>query len=86
MVSRSRTPNGAYEYIDATADVQQEEEDLVLDAGIANLKVLYSDGRLTMPVTLSIQNSTGFQRGVHMSRLVRAANSRGQGGIEAWLR
>jgi len=86
LASTSRRPGEPLEYIDATTDVQQEPADLILDAGIANLKVLYSDGKLSMPVRIAIETSTGLHRGVHMSRLVKAANGRRPGGIEEWLR
>ncbi|MDA4121325.1 MAG: GTP cyclohydrolase I FolE2 [Thaumarchaeota archaeon] len=76
----------AFEFIDATADVQSEGSQFPIDAGVADLKVLYSAGGLVMPVTLSIQTSTGMHRGVHMSRLVRAANTRKAQGMEEWLR
>jgi GTP cyclohydrolase I len=72
--------------IDATADVQSEPSRLPIDAGIAKLKVLGSAGNIRMPVELSIQTSTGLHRGVHMSRLVRAANGRRAKGMEEWLR
>ncbi|MDG6900808.1 MAG: GTP cyclohydrolase I FolE2 [Nitrososphaerota archaeon] len=72
--------------IDATADVQSETSKLPVDAGIARLKVLSTAGNIRMPVELSIQTSTGLHRGVHMSRLVKAANGRGERGMEQWLR
>ena len=86
MVARKVAEEGLYEYIDATADVQRETSDLVLKAGVAGLKVLYSDGHFSMPVILSILTSTGMHRGVHMSRLVAAASLARPRGIEAWLR
>ena len=86
MVAREPRPSDALEYIDATADVQSEEASFPVDAGVANLRVLYTAGRLSMPVDLSIQTSTGLHRGVHMSRLVRAANARNAKGMEEWLR
>lgn len=76
----------ALDFIDITADVQAEVSPLPVDAGISNLKVLGSMGNLSMPVELSIQTSTGLHRGVHMSRLVKAANSRRPKGVEQWLR
>jgi GTP cyclohydrolase FolE2 len=72
--------------IDATADVQSETSKLPVDAGITKLRVLSSAGNIRMPVELSIQTSTGFHRGVHMSRLVKAANGRRARGMEQWLR
>lgn len=74
------------DFIDATADVQSEAARLPVDAGIAKLRVLSTAGNVRMPVELSIQTSTGLHRGVHMSRLVKAANSRGARGMEQWLR
>jgi len=72
--------------IDATADVQSEPSRLPIDAGIAKLRVLSSAGSVSMPVELSVQTSTGLHRGVHMSRLVKAANRRRPGTMEQWLR
>lgn len=83
---RQERASDALDFIDATADVQAEASRLPVDAGIANLRVLGSAGSLSIPVDLSIQTSTGFHRGVHMSRLVRAANSRKPKGVEQWLR
>ncbi len=74
------------QYIDTSADVQQEPSEIVVNAGVANLRVMYRNGSLSFPVSLSIQTSTEFHRGVHMSRLVRAATSRASGSIEKWLR
>ena len=76
----------ALDYIDATADVQAETSQLPVDAGIANFRVIGSSGSFSMPVELSIKTSTGLHRGVHMSRLVKAANSRKPRGVEQWLR
>ena len=76
----------ALDLIDATADVQSEPSRLPVDAGIARLRVISSAGNIRMPVELSVQTSTGFHRGVHMSRLVRAANGRRAKGMEQWLR
>jgi GTP cyclohydrolase FolE2 len=73
-------------FIDATADVQSEVSELAVDAGVANLRVLFSSAGVAMPVHISVQTSTGLHRGVHMSRLVRAANARGSKSIEAWIR
>lgn len=72
--------------IDATADVQSEASRLPVDAGIAKLRVLSTAGNIRMPVELSIQTSTGLHRGVHMSRLVKAANDRRARSMESWLR
>jgi GTP cyclohydrolase FolE2 len=74
------------DFIDATADVQSEASKFPVDAGISNLRVLSSAGKIGMPVDLSIQTSTGTHRGVHMSRLVKAANSRKAKSMEQWLR
>ena len=76
----------ALDFIDATADVQSEAAKLPVDAGVTHLKVLSSAGNIRMPVELSIQTSTGLHRGVHMSRLVKAANGRRAKGMEEWLR
>lgn len=74
------------DFIDATADVQSETSRMPVDAGIARLRVLSRAGSVFMPVELSVQTSTGLHRGVHMSRLVRAANGRREGTTEQWLR
>ena len=55
-------------------------------AGVASLKVLHQNGKITFPVTLTITTSTGSHRGVHMSRLVRAASHRRANNMESWLR
>ncbi len=77
---------GVLGYIDATADVQSEESKFPVDAGVAGLKVLFKGKDFTIPVELTVQTSTGLHRGVHMSRLVRAANGRKPGDVEQWLR
>ena len=73
-------------FIDATADVQSESSRMSVDAGVSKLRVLSTAGNIRMPVELSIQTSTGFHRGVHMSRLVRAANGHRARSMESWLR
>jgi len=73
-------------YIDTVADTQNEPAALAIDAGISDLKVLYHDGKVALPVVLSIQTSTGLHRGVHMSRLVHAASSHASPDIVSWLR
>src|SRR5579862_6996226 len=74
------------DYIDTFADTQNEPAALAIDAGIADLKVLYHDGKVALPVHLAIQTSTGLHRGVHMSRLVHAAASHDSPDIVTWLR
>ena len=86
MPPRELPASDPLEIIDATADVQSESSLFPMNAGVDNLRVLYSAGGLSMPVTLSIQTSTGMHRGVHMSRLVRAANAKRPRGMEDWLR
>lgn len=86
LVGREQRASDALEYIDATTDVQSEAAGFSVDAGVSNLKVLYTAGNLSMPVGLSVQTSTGLHRGVHMSRLVKAANARKAKGMEDWLR
>ena len=76
----------ALDLIDATADVQSEASKVPVDAGISKLRVFSNAGNIRMPVELSIQTSTGLHRGVHMSRLVKAANGRRARGMEQWLR
>jgi GTP cyclohydrolase FolE2 len=74
------------QFIDILADTQVEPAELVVDAGVADLKVLYQNGKIAMPVLLTIQTSTGLHRGVHMSRLVHAASSKHGASIESWLK
>jgi len=73
-------------YIDTLTDTQNEPAALAIDAGVSDLKVLYHDGKVALPVTLSIQTSTGLHRGVHMSRLVQAASTHDSPDIATWLR
>ncbi len=86
MVRSESEAADALGFIDATADVQSESSRLPVDAGIARLRVLGSAGSIRMPVELSIQTSTGYHRGVHMSRLVKAASNHRARGMEQWLR
>jgi GTP cyclohydrolase FolE2 len=86
LVSREDDVSQRVSFIDATADVQKEPAQLAVDAGVADLKVFYRSGSMTMPVTLTIQTSTKLHRGVHMSRLVKAASNRRSNSIEEWLR
>ena len=74
------------QFIDVLADTQVEPAELVVDAGVADLKVLYQNGKIAMPVLLTIQTSTGLHRGVHMSRLVHAASAKQGSSIESWLK
>jgi GTP cyclohydrolase FolE2 len=73
-------------YIDTFADTQNEPAAMAIDAGVSDLKVLFHDGKVALPVSLSIQTSTGLHRGVHMSRLVRAASSHDSPDMVSWLR
>lgn len=77
---------GSYQYIDTSADVQQEPSSIPVSAGVANLRVLYPSKGLNLPVDLTIQTSTKLHRGVHMSRLVHAATVKRAKSIEEWLR
>jgi len=74
------------QFIDTFTDTQNEPAALAIDAGVSDLKVLYHDGKVTLPVRLTIQTSTGLHRGVHMSRLVHAASSHDSADIVSWLR
>jgi GTP cyclohydrolase I len=85
-LARSDREEDALDLIDATADVQSEGSKLPVDAGITKLRVLGSAGNIRMPIELTIQTSTGYHRGVHMSRLVRAASNHRAKGMEQWLR
>jgi GTP cyclohydrolase FolE2 len=86
LVRSGRVTADALDIINATADVQSESSGIPVDAGIAKLRVLSRAGSISMPVELSVQTSTGLHRGVHMSRLVKAANGRRVGNMEQWLR
>jgi GTP cyclohydrolase FolE2 len=83
---KERSMVDSAQFIDISADVQSEPSKFPIHAGISNLRVLYTEGNVSMPVELTIQTSTGQGRGVHMSRLVSAAKAKTDGGIEAWLR
>jgi GTP cyclohydrolase FolE2 len=80
------TARPSSQLINTGADTQNEPAAMAIDAGISGLKVLYRGDKLTLPVVLSVQTSTGFHRGVHMSRLVHAASTRGAKDIVGWLR
>ena len=86
MARSERVEGDTLNIIDATADVQAEASRFPVDAGVSRLRVLSSAGNIRMPVELAIQTSTGLHRGVHMSRLVKAANGRRARGMEQWLR
>lgn len=73
-------------YIETFADTQNEPAAMAIDAGVSDLKVLYHDGKVALPVHLTIQTSTGLHRGVHMSRLVHAASSHDSSDIVSWLK
>jgi GTP cyclohydrolase FolE2 len=78
-----RPPSG---FINTFADTQNEPAALAIDAGVSDLRVLYHDGKVALPVNLTIQTSTGLHRGVHMSRLVHAASSHDSPDMVSWLR
>jgi GTP cyclohydrolase FolE2 len=73
-------------YIDTLSDTQNEASSMEVEAGVAELKVLFHDGKVAVPVRLTIQTSTGLHRGVHMSRLVHAASAHDSPDIVSWLR
>ncbi|HUI00907.1 MAG TPA: GTP cyclohydrolase, FolE2/MptA family [Nitrososphaerales archaeon] len=77
---------GPTRFIDTLIDTQSEPAATSIEAGVAGLKVLYHDGKVSLPVTLTIQTATGLHRGVHMSRLVQAASSHDSKDIVSWLR
>jgi GTP cyclohydrolase FolE2 len=60
-------------------DVQMQAADLLVVAGIADLRMLFYAPRWTLPIWLSVLTGTNGHRGVHMSRLVRAANRHAHG-------
>jgi GTP cyclohydrolase FolE2 len=72
--------------INTDADTQNEPASIAVEAGVSGLKVLYQGGKITIPVTLSIETSTGLHRGVHMSRLVHAASTQERSDLVGWLR
>jgi len=86
LTRRDSEETDTLDFIDVTADVQSESSRVPVDAGISRLRVLGSAGNIRMPVELAIQTSTGFHRGVHMSRLVKAASAHRARGMEEWLR
>jgi GTP cyclohydrolase FolE2 len=86
LESLSKASPGSPRLIDATADVQSESSKVSVEAGVSSLKVLFDSGGVRMPVLLTVLTSTGLHRGVHMSRLVRAANARRPRSVEQWLR
>jgi GTP cyclohydrolase I len=63
-----------------------ESARLAVSAGVTSLKVYFRGESLMVPVELTIRTSTGLHRGVHMSRLVHAANAKRGMAMEAWLR
>jgi len=63
-----------------------EPAQISVNAGVTNLRVFYRNGSLSIPVSLNIQTSTGDHRGVHMSRLVKAAGNRRSKSMDSWLR
>jgi GTP cyclohydrolase FolE2 len=74
------------QFIDTLADTQMEPANLAVNAGVADLRVLYHNGKVALPVSVTIQTSTNLHRGVHMSRLVQAASRRESRSIEKWLK
>jgi GTP cyclohydrolase FolE2 len=74
------------QYINTVTDTQNEPAALAIDAGVSDLKVLYHDGKVALPVHLTLQTSTGLHRGVHMSRLVQAASSHDSRDMVSWLK
>lgn len=72
--------------IDTSIDVHIQHSEVPVYAGVSDLRLIYKNGKLAFPVTLTIETSTNHHRGVHMSRLVHAAASEGAERIEDWLR
>ena len=81
-----REPIIRSQLFDTLADTQMEPSEVSVSAGISDLKVLYQNGKVSIPVLISILTSTGNHRGVHMSRLVNAASRSTSKDIEAWLK
>jgi len=57
------------------ADAQSEHSAVNVRAGIAGLRLMMRVGRYVLPAELSVTTLTHDTRGVHMSRLVNAAQS-----------
>jgi GTP cyclohydrolase I len=55
------------------ADVQNEYSRTDVRAGVAGLKMMLRVGRYVLPADLTVTTLTHHSRGVHMSRLVKAA-------------
>ncbi len=72
--------------IDTLADTQMEPANLAVNSGVADLRVLYHNGKVTLPVSVTIQTTTALHRGVHMSRLVQAASQHESISVEKWLK
>jgi GTP cyclohydrolase FolE2 len=85
LQEKSKLPP-ALQFVDATADVQMEPARLSVEAGVANLRVYYTGESPAVPVDLTIRTATGLHRGVHMSRLVRAAQRRPPRSLERWMK
>jgi GTP cyclohydrolase FolE2 len=79
-------PEESTQFIDTLADVQQEPSEVPVLAGVSKLKLVRTIGKFSFPVELTVQTSTQFHRGVHMSRLVKAASGHRAASMEKWLR
>lgn len=59
--------------LDLEADVQSEYSRTDVRAGVTGLKMMLRVGRYVLPADLTVTTMTHHTRGVHMSRLVKAA-------------
>jgi GTP cyclohydrolase FolE2 len=63
--------------LDLEADVQSEYSRTDVRAGVTGLKMMLRVGRYVLPADLTVTTMTQHSRGVHMSRLVKAAQDHG---------
>jgi len=61
-------------------DVQMEEATVCVHAGVTNLQAVFDGPRWTLPIKYTILTPTYNHRGVHMSRLVAAAQKHSSAG------
>lgn len=65
--------------LESLPDIQMERAEIDVSAGVCNFSTLFHGNRWTLPVKLSIIVPTMKSRGVHMSRLISAAQKRMRG-------
>jgi GTP cyclohydrolase FolE2 len=84
LIKNQKAPRA--EFSEALADVQSEESQIPVFAGVSKLRIVRTTGSFSFPVVLTIQTSSGYHRGVHMSRLVKAAGGGKRESMEGWLK